>query len=119
MLGESLENYLEAILVLEKDGAVRSIDLANHLNVSRPSVNKAVNVLKSKDYIEQEAYGSIKLTEAGREVARKILEKHRSITIFLMEALGLDKEVAEKDACRIEHVISQETYEKIMEYVKK
>lgn len=118
MLGESLENYLEAILLLEKNGEVRSIDLANHMKVSRPSVNKAVNALKSKGFISQEAYGSIFFTEEGRSVANTILQKHFTITKFLVESLGLEVGLAEDDACRIEHVISETTYKAMIEFIK-
>lgn len=117
MLGESLENYLEAIVLLEKNKEVRSIDLAHYMNVSRPSVNKAVNNLKAKGFITQQAYGTISLTEEGRQLANQILEKHQSITRFLTEALQLPLTIAEEDACRIEHVISNETYEAILQYL--
>ncbi|MGL5977964.1 MAG: metal-dependent transcriptional regulator [Erysipelotrichaceae bacterium] len=119
MLGESLENYLEAILMLERNGEVRSIDIANYMKVSRPSVNKAVNLLKEKEFISQEAYGSVKLTQAGRDVATAILDRHRNITSFLMQVLDVEETVAEKDACRIEHVLSEETYRNLVAYLNK
>ncbi|MGL5541589.1 MAG: metal-dependent transcriptional regulator [Erysipelotrichaceae bacterium] len=119
MLGESLENYLEAILMLERDGEVRSIDIAHYMHVSRPSVNKAVNLLKKKEFISQEAYGSVQLTAKGRTMAKSILERHHNIKVFLMEVLQVSPDVADKDACRIEHILSQETYEKLVAFTKK
>lgn len=107
---ESGENYLETILTLErKNGVVRSIDIANELHFSKPSVSRAMGVLKKAGYIEQEAYGNIRLTEAGRARACEIYSRHLLITRFLVETLRLDPEIAEQDACRIEHVISPET----------
>lgn len=107
---ESGENYLETILNLEqKNGIVRSIDIANTLGYSKPSVSRAMNVLKKAGYIEQEAYGNIQLTDAGRQRASEVYDRHLLITQFLIKILDLNPEIAEQDACRIEHVISQET----------
>ena len=109
-LQESGENYLETILILEdKSGAVRSVDVANYLGVSKPSVSRAVSVLKAAGYIRQESYGDIYLTDAGREGAGAVLERHHLIAEFLMMTVGVDRDVADRDACRIEHVISLET----------
>lgn len=110
---ESGENYLETILILrEKNHEVRSIDIANALNFSKPSISRAVSILKSNGFIEVDGAGLITLTEKGESVAARIYERHRLLTAYL-EALGVDKEIATADACRIEHVISEESFEKI------
>lgn len=107
---ESGENYLEAILNLErKNGIVRSIDIANELGFSKPSVSRAMGVLKKAGLIEQETYGDIRLTADGRARAIEIYGRHTLITRFLSEILDLDSTIAEQDACRIEHVVSPET----------
>lgn len=121
LLGESLEDYLECIVMLsenEPTGRVRSVDIARHLNVSKPSVNKAMNILKEKGFIRQEAYSGIELTNAGKEMAQMILNRHNTIRTFLEEVLGVSSENAEHDACKIEHIISEETFEKISTYKK-
>lgn len=121
LLGESLEDYLECIVMLSKntnDGRVRSVDIARHLNVSKPSVNQAMNILKDKGLIIQEAYSGIQLTEAGKEMATMILHRHNTIRIFLEEVLGVSSENAEHDACKIEHIISEETFNKIKDFKK-
>jgi len=121
LLGESLEDYLECIVMLsenEPTGRVRSVDIARHLNVSKPSVNKAMNILKEKGFIRQEAYSGIELTNAGKEMAKMILNRHNTIRTFLEEVLGVSSENAEHDACKIEHIISEETFEKISAYKK-
>lgn len=105
---ESGENYLETILNLErKNGIVRSIDIATELGYSKPSVSRAMSVLKKAGFIEQEAYGDITLTESGRKRAMEVYQRHQLITEFLMKVLDLDQETSEQDACRIEHVISE------------
>lgn len=114
LLGESLEDYLETILILSENEKVRSIDVAHMMSVSKPSVNKAMNVLKEKGYIEQQPYGSIYLTEAGREIANKVYDRHKNIKAFLMIVLGVEDETAEKDACRIEHIISEQTFQSMV-----
>ena len=121
LLGESLEDYLECIVMLsenEPTGRVRSVDIARHLNVSKPSVNKAMNILKEKGFIRQEAYSGIELTNAGKEMAKMILNRHNTIRTFLEEVLGVSSENAEHDACKIEHIISEETFKKISAYKK-
>lgn len=112
-IGESSEDYLETILMLEKSGKVRCVDIARHLNVSKPSVNKAMNVLKEKGYILQETYGDIHLTPEGRSVAEAVYDRHKTICAFFIEVLGVSKENAEEDACKVEHVISSETFDKM------
>ena len=116
LLGESLEDYLECIAMLsenEPDGRVRSVDIARHLHVSKPSVNKAMNVLKEKGLIRQEAYSGIELTKAGKEMAAMILNRHNTIHYFLRNVLGVSEENAEHDACKIEHHISEESFNAI------
>lgn len=117
-IGQSSEDYLETILQLEKKGKVRSVDIARELNVSKPSVNKAMNVLKDMKYITQEDYGDVRLTEEGRRLAESVLERHYTLTTFFTEILGVDKDTGEEDACKVEHVISEETYLKIKEFLK-
>lgn len=110
---ESGEMYLETILVLsQKDEPVRSLDVANYLGVSRPSVSRAMTILKAGKYVEIDRQGYITLAKAGREVAEKIYERHIVLSKFFI-SMGVDKETAEKDACRIEHVISDATFEKV------
>ena len=105
---ESEEMYLETILVLKNRlSFVRSIDIAEELGYSRPSVSRAVGLLSKKEYIKIGNNGEITLTESGEQRAREIYERHELITQFLME-LGADVDVAEDNACRIEHVISPE-----------
>lgn len=109
-LGESTEMYLEAILELEaKNSLVRSVDIARFLGVTKPSVNRAMALLKKEGYILQEPYGDISFTSEGRNKARRIHEIHHVIMDFLVSTLGIDAAVAEADACRMEHVISPET----------
>lgn len=116
LLGESLEDYLETLLILEGTGKIRCVDVANRMSVSKPSVNKAMNVLKEKGYILQESYGDIHLTDAGRELAKSVYHRHQTISNFLQDVLGVSAENADEDACHIEHVISDETFEKMENY---
>ena len=118
---ESIENYLENIymLSLEREGAVRSVDIANKLNVSRPLVFGAIAVLKEGGYIEQQSYGDIMLTPKGVSKAKEIYAKHLALTEFLITTLGVSEETAEADACKIEHDLSEETTQKLLEFVKK
>ena len=116
---ESAENYLETILVLwEKKGSVRSIDIANELEFSKPSVSVAMKNLRQGGYIEMDANGEIRLLPPGMEIARRVLEKHTMLTRFLM-ALGVSEEVAAEDACRMEHVISNESFEAIKAHAER
>jgi len=115
---ESGETYLETILILqEKNGAVRSVDIANELGYSKPSVSRAMGILKKSEYIEIGENGNILLTESGKQKAAEIFNRHKIITEFLMRSLGVSAELADKDACRIEHIISQEVFEKMKKYV--
>ena len=114
-LHASGEDYLEAILMLQKKkGMVRSVDLARHMGFSKPSISHAVSVLRNGGFLTVDEDGFLHLTDIGREVAEKIYERHRFFTSSLIE-LGVDPEIAEADACRIEHVISEESYLKLKE----
>ena len=105
------EDYLEAILVLQKQkGMVRSVDVARHMEVSKPSVCHAVATLREGGFLTMDSDYFLHLTDVGREVAEQIYEKHRFFTDRLIEA-GVDLETAERDACRMEHVISQKSFE--------
>ena len=115
-LHKSGEDYLEAILVLEqKNGYVRSLDVAQQLSVTKPSVSNATRLLKEGGFLTMDEDKLIHLTELGREVAESIYERHCILTEGLI-FLGVDPETAEQDACRIEHDISRETFEKLKEY---
>ena len=110
---ESGEMYLETIHVLmKKHGHVRSVDIAEHMGYSKPSVSRAVGLLKAGEYINVDPDGSITLTESGLAVAEKIYERHTLISKVLV-SLGVSPEVAAEDACKIEHTISDETFEAI------
>lgn len=110
-LGKSGEDYLEAVLMLQKEkGMVRSIDLARHMGYSKPSISHAVGVLRSGGFLTMDADGFLHLTDVGREVAEKIYERHQFFTSHLIE-LGVDAVQDEQDACKIEHVISEESYQ--------
>ena len=112
---ESGENYLEAILVLKnKNGSVRSIDIAGFLNFTKPSVSRAMAILKQAGHIIMDKDGQIQLTASGLAIAESIYEKHSFLTEFLI-AIGVEEEVAAADACRIEHVISEQTFNKLKE----
>jgi Mn-dependent DtxR family transcriptional regulator len=116
---ESAENYLETILMLKKrNGYVRSIDIANELSFSKPSVSTAMKQFREQGYISVESNGSIILTESGLKIAERVYERHLLLSKYLI-ALGVDEETAKEDACRIEHVISQQTFDKIKEHWQK
>ena len=110
---ESGQMYLETILILTNESStVRSIDVCEHMGFSKPSVSRAIGLLKNGGYISVDQDGYITLTEVGREVAQKIYDRHRVLTDFLI-SLGVDEEVASNDACKIEHHISDESFEAI------
>lgn len=116
---ESGENYLEAILMLKKEkGNVRSIDVAHHLNVTKPSVSIAMKGLKEEGYITIDEAGGISLTAVGLAIADKMYERHHIIAQALM-ALGVPEEIAYEDSCKIEHDLSNESFEKIKEHLEK
>ena len=117
-LQESGEMYLETIYVLSKANAqVRSIDISEHMGYSKPSVSRAVHILKEQEYIRIDGEGFITLTNSGREVAEKIFERHTLITGLLIR-LGVDPETAADDACRIEHAISDASFEAIKRFTE-
>lgn len=117
---ESGENYLETILLLrKKSGNVRAVDVANELNFSKPSVSRALGILKNAGLVEIETSGNILLTPDGEKKAGAIYERHRLITRFLMMTLDVPEDIASADACRIEHFISAETFDKIRRFVEK
>lgn len=115
---ESGENYLETILILKQEkGYVRSIDIAAKLDFSKPSVSRAMSLLRENGYITMDPKeGWIELTSSGKEIAEKIYERHQVISKWLMD-LGVAENIAVADACRIEHVISPETFERIKEHI--
>ena len=116
---ESAEDYLEAILMLREClGMVRSIDIVNQLGYSKPSVNVAMKRLRENGYIQMDGEGYITLTEAGLEIASRVYTRHRLLTNFFMQ-LGVSKETADADACKIEHDLSEETFQKIKEHAWK
>lgn len=118
-LSPSHEDYLEAMVMLGGDKvAVRSVDVAEKLGVSKTSVSKAVAVLKEKGYVEQTYYGSINLTDEGRAYGRKVLDRHVALTNFLEKAVGLEPDVAEAEACLMEHAISDDSFEKWMVFIR-
>ena len=115
---ESREDYLESILILKaKKGAVRSIDIAEHFNYSRPSISRAMSLLRSSGLITMDNSGYIELTEKGMQKARWIYERHNALIAFL-EKLGVSPETAELDGCRIEHILSEESMECIRRYLQ-
>lgn len=118
-LYESAENYLEAILVVkERSGNVRSIDIANELEFSKPSVSVAMKKLRESGHIEVDEDGFITLLPSGQEIAERIYERHTLLTKFFIN-LGVDEKVASQDACKLEHDLSDETFQKIKEFAIK
>ena len=114
---ESGEMYLEAILVLSRqNGFVRSIDVSEYLGYSKPSVSRAVGILKKGEYILVDKDGSLTLTESGRAIAEKIFERHTVLSSLLIR-LGVSEETATADACKLEHAISDESFEAIKRHV--
>ena len=118
-LSSSNEDYLEAVYQLGgAEKAVRSVDLANKLGVSKASVNKAINHLKSAGLVEQPHYGDISLTQEGLDYAQKVLNRHEILSQFLTEVLGVEPLRAQEEACAMEHAISDETLDKWIEFMK-
>ena len=117
-LQDSGEMYLETILILSREkGSVRSIDISEYMGYSKPSVSRAVGLLKSGNYITVEDDGHILLTDEGRQIAEKIMSRHTLLTRML-ESLGVSRETAAADACKMEHVISDETFEAIKNHMQ-
>ena len=118
-LMESGEMYLETIhILLQNKGMVRSLDIAEYMGFSKPSVSRAVGILKKGNYIVVDRYGYITLTDLGRNVAEKIYERHTILSEILV-SLGVSQKAASEDACKIEHVISDESFEAIKKHIRK
>lgn len=116
---ESSEDYLEAMLMMrEKHGYVRSIDIAAELGVTKPSVSYATKRLRENGYITMDKEGLITLTESGYAIASRVYERHRTLTAFFMR-LGVNEETAREDACKVEHDLSEETYNAIKRHAEK
>lgn len=119
-LQQSGEDYLETIFLLkQKQAHVRSIDIANEFNYSKASISRAMKILKEAGFIEIEKDHNITLTKRGEERAKEVYERHRLIRSFLIQSLNLTQEEAEIDACKIEHILSDITFQKMKEYIKK
>ena len=117
---ESGENYLETILMIkEKKGVVRSIDVARALNFSKPSVSRAMGLLRDQGFISMEQGGDIQLTEEGLAKAKSIYARHLLLTAFLQEVTGVSEEMAEENACRMERILDQEVVDGISTYMSK
>ena len=116
---ESAEDYLENILILrERNGNVRSIDIVNQMNYSKPSISIAMKKLRSEGLVEMDLNGYITLTESGEEIAQRIYSRHKLLEKVLV-AIGVDSETASEEACRIEHDINDDTYNKINAFYEK
>ncbi len=116
---ESAEDYLEAILLLKEQlGLVRSIDVARHMHYTKPSISIAMKRLRESGYVEIDGEGFITLLPPGQEIAQRIYTRHRLLTRFLTH-LGVSEEVAAADACKIEHDLSEETFQKILEHAQR
>ena len=114
---ESAEDYLEAILILAQEkGTVRSIDVAHHLGYTKPSVSRAMSLLRENGYVTMDPDGLLSLTQAGRRIAEPIYERHCMLTDWLV-SLGVSPETAARDACHMEHSISDETFVKMKEHI--
>lgn len=120
-ISKSHEDYLEAIVELggTTQQPVRSVDVATNLGVSKASVNKAINMLKEEGLLDQPYYGDITLTEKGYEYGAAVLERHNLLFAFLTKELGIEEEIADKEACLMEHAISDESFEKWIAYIKR
>lgn len=119
VIHESAEDYLESILVLrDRRGQVRSIDVVNELGYSKPSVSIAMKKLRESGYISMDTDGSITLNESGLEIASRIYGRHKTITRFFV-LLGVDPAVAAEDACKVEHDLSDETFSRLKEFVER
>ncbi len=117
VIQEAAEMYMETILVIAKrQGAVRSIDIANEMGYSKPTVSEQMKKFRENGYIEIDESGHIALTDAGREIAEQTYERHNTIAKFFM-SLGVDEKTAYQDACRVEHYISQQTFDAICGHI--
>lgn len=116
---ESGENYLETILMLKgKKGVVRSVDIARELNFSKPSVSRAMGILRENGFIAMNPSGEIDLTDEGRAKAEAIYARHQLLTAFLQKVAGVTSEMAEENACRMEHILDQEVVDGIEQFMK-
>jgi len=119
VISASLEDYLEAVFVLQKQKkTVRMTDIAELLDVSKPSVNRAIGTLKDAGFLKHETYGEITLTNSGKARAKAVLHRHNLLKDFLNVTLGVSDETAEKDACKMEHVMSNESIEKLSQFLE-
>lgn len=116
----SHEDYLEAIVMLggTTENSVRSVDIASKMGVSKASVNKAISVLKEKKLVDQPYYGDVTLTEEGYEYGSAVLNRHDLLFMFLTKGLGIDDEIAEEEACQMEHAISDDSFKKWASFIK-
>lgn len=120
MISKALEEYIKNMYILEKqNGNIRVTDIANKMNCTKPSVNKAINNLKDNGMVNYESYGTIELTKEGENLAKKILEAYDIVYLFLKEVLGLEKDDAEQEAEKIKTVITDSTINKLAKYVHK
>ena len=119
-VSKSHEDYLEAVIMLggTVEQPVRSVDIAKQLSVSKASVNKAIGLLKEKGLVDQPYYGDVTLTEEGFEYGSKVYKRHRYLTAFLSNVLGIPVDVAEDEACLMEHAISDDSFEKWVAYIE-
>lgn len=117
-ISTSSENYLEVIYDLSRSGPVRSVDVATRMHVSKASVNKAIGVLRQAGLVDQQLYGAITLTNEGYERAREVERRHSTIKKFLVDVLGVDEKIADEDACRMEHVVSETTMRRWADYIE-
>lgn len=121
-LSRAGEDYLEAIYRLSTagtgEGSVRSVDVAEQLGVSKASVNKALSTLKESGMVEQSRYGRVNLTEAGRSYAALVWRSHRALRLFLERDLGVEPDVADSEACLMEHVLSEDTMRRLISYLE-
>lgn len=119
VLQESGENYLETILILgQRLDRVRSVDVANELGFSKPSISRAMSLLRQNGYVTVDGAGGLHLTDQGMEIAARIYERHQVLSQALT-ILGVDADTAVQDACRIEHIISQESFDRIKEHINR
>ena len=117
-LSQALSGYLKAIYYLSrKSPAVRITDMAKYLKISKPSANRAVNILKQQGFVTHEPYGDVLLTQAGRDMAQSVCSRHTSIKRFLVEVLSLDEGIADTEAASIEHSLSAGTVERMVSYL--
>ena len=117
VIRKSAEDYLEAMLMLkEEKGSIRSVDIADRLNVARPSVSYSVKNLRENGYLSMDKSGFITLSESGMEIAEKIYNRHKVLTKFFI-SLGVDEAIAREDACKVEHDLSDETFEALMKHM--